>query len=231
MNPADLNVVFRNEHKYLCTHTDQEILKSRVSCVMDKDPHAGKTGCYQIRSIYFDDPSDTCMRENEDGEYIRDKWRIRAYNLDPSRITLECKHKQGDRSVKTSCLISRAEYDDLIKARPVPLSDRSILNRFTLLQQTAMYRPKVIVEYTRYPYICSLGNVRVTFDLNISSSPDIDRFWEPDIRRRPVLPTGQDLMEVKFDEYLPDHIYHAIQMTDMSRLSFSKYYLCRRYTL
>ena len=37
------------------------------------------------------------------------------------------------------------------------------------------------------------------------------------------------LLEVKYDDYLPDHIYHAIQMTSMRQETFSKYYLCRHY--
>jgi hypothetical protein len=42
---------------------------------------------------------------------------------------------------------------------------------------------------------------------------------------------SQHLLEVKFDEYLPDYIYHAIQMTNMRLETFSKYYLCRQYNL
>ena len=54
---------------------------------------------------------------------------------------------------------------------------------------------------------------------------------QPVLPERPVLPKGQHLLEVKFDEYLPDYIYHAIQMTNMRLETFSKYYLCRQYNL
>jgi hypothetical protein len=99
------------------------------------------------------------------------------------------------------------------------------------LQQTRLMQPKVIVQYLRKPFVCDEGNVRVTFDMNISSSPAFDRFFMEDIPERPVLPKGQHLLEVKFDEYLPDYIYHAIQMTNMRLETFSKYYLCRQYNL
>ena len=35
----------------------------------------------------------------------------------------------------------------------------------------------------------------------------------------------------KYDEYLPDFIYRAVQLQGLHRTAFSKYYLCRRYHL
>ena len=37
------------------------------------------------------------------------------------------------------------------------------------------------------------------------------------------------LMEVKFDEYLPDYIYRALNLGTLQQTAFSKYYLCRRF--
>ena len=42
--------------------------------------------------------------------------------------------------------------------------------------------------------------------------------------------TGQNLLEVKFDAFLPDHIGHAIETGRMRRETFSKYYLTRKFT-
>lgn len=91
--------------------------------------------------------------------------------------------------------------------------------------------PKVVVGYDRMPFVCSNGNVRVTFDCHIFSSPDIEDFFEEHVRKRMVLPHGQHLLEVKFDEFLPDYIYHAVQLTNMRTETFSKYYLCRKYAI
>lgn len=54
-------------------------------------------------------------------------------------------------------------------------------------------------------------------------------FFDPDIPRRQILPVGRQLLEVKYDEYLPDPIYHALSLSNMQRIPFSKYYLCRKY--
>ena len=86
-----------------------------------------------------------------------------------------------------------------------------------------------IVEYERIPYICQNGNVRVTFDINISSSADVKNFLNGDIPVRPVMPSGWQLMEVKFDEFLPDYIYRALNLGNLQQTAFSKYYLCRKY--
>ena len=90
--------------------------------------------------------------------------------------------------------------------------------------------PVVIVEYDRIPYVYKNGNVRITLDTNICSSSAVSTFLEETIPRRPVLPLGQQLLEVKYDEYLPDFIYRSLQLSSLRQTAFSKYYICRKYT-
>lgn len=52
-------------------------------------------GCYHIRSLYFDTPSDKALREKLDGVNGREKFRIRCYNRDFSLIHLEKKSKRN----------------------------------------------------------------------------------------------------------------------------------------
>ena len=47
----------------------------------------------------------------------------------------------------------------------------------------------------------------------------------------PVLAAGQQLMEVKFDEYLPAFIKENLETGKLQQTSFSKYYLCRKYSV
>lgn len=107
-------VKFRHEQKYICSTEDMEILNTALSAVAERDPNAGDTGWYHIRSIYFDDLFDSCLRENEDGVSSREKWRIRSYNCDKSRLSLECKRKEYGMIRKTSCLISQNEFEELL---------------------------------------------------------------------------------------------------------------------
>ena len=105
-----------------------------------------------------------------------------------------------------------------------------LLRKLTLQMMTRRLRPVVIVEYERIPYVYKNGNVRITLDTNIRSSCAVDRFLEEQIPNRPVMPAGQQLLEVKYDEYLPDFIYRALQLHSLRQTAFSKYYICRKYT-
>ena len=46
-----------------------------------------------------------------------------------------------------------------------------------------------------------------------------------------ILLTGQHVLEVKFDELIPDFLYQAVQLEKMRQTTYSKYYLCRKYSL
>jgi hypothetical protein len=106
-----------------------------------------------------------------------------------------------------------------------------LFRKFTLEMMVHRMHPVVIVEYDRIPYIYRNGNVRITLDTNISSSQKLTGFLDEIIPKRPVMPTGMHLLEVKYDEYLPDFIYQALQLENLRQTAYSKYCLCRQYTL
>ena len=97
---------FRHELKYLCSAAELKMLEVRLQDVMKPDPHTDETGCYLIRSTYFDDLYDRCLNENESGVSPREKWRVRIYNCSDRRISLECKRKEYGMIQKKSCQIS-----------------------------------------------------------------------------------------------------------------------------
>ena len=70
----------RHEFKFLISRADAELLKLRLPHVMQRDPHAGETGRYTIRSLYFDDMDAAAYYEKVDGIDSRTKYRIRFYN-------------------------------------------------------------------------------------------------------------------------------------------------------
>ena len=105
------------------------------------------------------------------------------------------------------------------------------LRKLTLKMMLCHMRPVIIVDYDRFPFVCRSGNVRITLDTNIASASKTERFFDPQLPKRPVLPMGQHLLEVKYDEYLPDQIYRSLQLDNLQQTAFSKYYVCRRYFL
>lgn len=224
---------FRHEFKYLCTDTQLAILKTRLMSIMAKDSHVGPDGVYHIKSLYFDDYNDRCFWENEDGVTPREKYRIRIYENSNARISLECKRKENDKIHKSSCRLSIEQFEYLAYDKGSLSFDSlpPLAQKLQVLKMTSGMHPKVIVEYERTPYVYKNGNVRVTFDRNITSSSQVDQFFSSEAKKRPILPAGMQLLEVKYDEYLPDPIYHALMLDNMQRTNFSKYYLCRKYSI
>lgn len=221
---------FRHELKYICSEAQLRMLEERIRPIMQLDPHVSERGYYTIRSLYYDDYADTAYWEKEDGTDPREKFRFRYYDRNTERIQLEIKRKEQGKIQKVSCKVSAEETMAYLDPAvfPEPGSD-AVLNKFGMKKRTRALAPKIIVEYDRTPYIYRTGNVRVTFDRNIRSSGKTDRFLEADAPMRPIQESGQHLLEVKFDELLPDFIYQALQLDNLELTAFSKYCLCRRY--
>ena len=224
---------FRHELKYLISSAELDMIKLRIGNLISLDRHVGECGTYNIRSLYFDDYYDRCMKENENGTDPREKFRIRIYNHSTERIMLECKRKERGKTLKTSCPLSLEQAKLLMRGIPLPNIGEQppVLQKLTMEMLSHRLHPVVIVEYERVPYVYKNGNVRITLDMNVSSSRSIDRFFDAEIPKRPVMPTGQHLLEVKYDEYLMDSIYSSLQLHNLQQTAYSKYYICRKYTI
>ena len=224
---------YRHEYKYICDETQLAIIQGRIHPLLQLDRHSSFRGFYQIRSLYFDDPYNTCYFENENGTDPREKFRIRIYNADSSRISLEIKRKERGKTHKTACSITEEQCQVLMRGEVLPDDPNypAVLQKLLLLMKTKNYQPKVIVEYVRVPYVYPIGNVRITLDKNISSSSCVASFLEAEISTRPVLSTGKHVLEVKYDELLPDYIYNLLQIPKLQYTAFSKYYICRKYSI
>ena len=227
---------FRHEYKFVLSISQSLILRERIAGIMDRDDNIGASGSYEIRSIYFDDYDNRCYMQNEAGTDPRSKYRIRSYNASDDRIVLEKKIKQNGMTRKQQQILTKEQYHMLLTASGAEIGmcfheNPPLVQELLACRQLRQLEPKVIVVYERTPFIEPAGNVRVTFDDGISSAKDLDGFFEPELHRRPVMPAGKTLMEVKFDEFLPSYIKEALEIGRLTQTTFSKYYLCRRYSL
>ena len=225
-------IKYRNEIKYICSEQQLRLIEQRIRSICQRDSHAGADGTYTIRSVYFDDCYDTCYHENESGVDIREKFRIRIYDGDMSYITLECKRKENGKNHKFTCPLTKEQCNALLEGSYELQEDAPPLLR-KLYQQyrTRQMTPKVIVQYERTPYIYRAGNVRITFDRNISGSGKVPEFGNPGLTVYPIMPVGQHILEVKYDEFFPDFLRSQMQIGNLQQTAFSKYYLCRKYNL
>lgn len=222
---------YRNELKYQCSEQQLQILEMRIRHLCPPDPHAGEDGKYTVRSLYFDDYRNSCYYDNESGVNRREKFRIRFYDGKTDVIMLECKQKINGKNRKYACNISREQCESILRGRFVlPAGADPVLNKFFLQYRVGFYRPKVIVEYERTPFLYRAGNVRITFDRNIAASSRVLDFLKPRLPTRPLMPEGMQLLEVKYDELLPDFIYNELQLDALQLSAYSKYYTARRVT-
>ena len=221
---------YRHELKYICRESEMTVIERKLGIVMRPDEHADGNGEYLIRSVYFDDYHRSRFFENEDGVDPREKFRIRIYNCSDGRISLEKKIKSHGMTGKQSCQIDRETCMRMIEGKPIwdRLGRHPLLDEWIVQRDTAQLRPVMLGEYVRKPLVYRLGNVRVTFDRHISASPRVAELFDRGISRVAVLPTDWHVLEVKYDDFLPDVIYQLIDSGHLRQTTFSKFYLgCR----
>lgn len=233
-----MDAKYRNEIKYVCSERQLVLIEERIRAICRKDAHAEGTEFYAVRSVYLDDFDNTCFRENENGTDPREKYRIRIYNGDAEHMYLECKQKKKGKTHKDSCPLTRRQCQAILEGRfgwtlacegKLEAEQRRLMNRFFLQYTMRPLRAKVIVEYERTPYVYPTGNVRITFDRNISGCRQVQDFMKPRLALRPVMPRGEHILEVKYDELMPDYLYNAMQLGEIQQTAYSKYYTCRRF--
>lgn len=220
---------YRHEWKHEISYADRLTLLARLPAVMKRDSHAPK-GSYQIRSLYFDTPGDRALLEKIDGVNEREKFRIRYYNGDTSYIVLEKKSKLNGLCAKRSCRLTAEEAQSIVDGSVdwMTSSNRDLCIELYSKMKSEGLRPKTIVDYTRDPFVFAPGNVRVTIDYDIRTGMFRTDFLDP---KTITLPAGDSpiILEVKWDEYLPDIIRDAVSLEGRRVTAFSKYQKCRIY--
>ena len=179
----------------------------------------------------FDDYKDTSIYGVDSGLSKRFKWRIRYYEDDLSYIMLEKKEKIESRCHKKSCKITVDEYNKIVSGDLTDLifeTEKKLIKELAIDMLTHDYRPKVIIDYERIAYVEEITNVRITFDMKISASYEIENFLTQDYQSFYVLPSGMNVLEVKFDDILPSYMRKIVELYGFKQTSFSKYYYGRK---
>ena len=227
MDVSDIR--YRHEWKHEISFSDLLAIRQRLRAVAESDPHA-EGGKYLIRSLYFDNLDDKALREKIDGVNLREKFRIRFYNGDPSVIHLEKKSKRAGLGTKYSADLTKGEAQKIVDGELDWMMDsgRALVQELYCKMRCQGLRPKTIVDYTREPFIYRPGNVRVTLDYDIRTGLSCTDFLNPDCV---MIPAGDApiLLEVKWDAFLPSVIRDAVQTPGRRVEAFSKYAQCRIY--
>lgn len=224
----------RHEQKHQISRMEDLVLAGRLSKLFERDSHAGPDGSYRVTSLYFDTPYDKALREKMDGISRREKFRLRYYGTDVSYIRLEKKFKIGGMCGKRSQRISRDQAQALLAGElALPPADEPLLLELYSKIQGQQLRPKTVVRYDREAFLFEPGNVRITLDRRIRTGQSPQDFFREDFFcEDSCLIQVMDpftVLEVKYDEMLPEIVEMAVQVPGRQASACSKYALCRRF--
>lgn len=221
---------YRYELKFEISSTNAQLLKHRLSLLMDIDEFSTSSdGSYYVRSLYFDDAYDTAYYDKINGVEQREKYRIRFYNFDTSYIIIEIKGKDGNLGYKEHDRINYEECNALIAGEydKIVIGDRKALRRFIKDAKIRNLNPSVIVDYNRTAYTYPIADVRITFDSNIASGGFSYDFFNKNIMLYDVFDNNNVILEVKYNDFLPKVISDLIRGIPTIRISMSKFTLSR----
>ncbi|MBD2867540.1 polyphosphate polymerase domain-containing protein [Paenibacillus arenilitoris] len=219
----------RHELKYYLHPQEYLTLRQRVSALLPLDSNATGEEGYGIRSLYFDNPRDSALYDKMDGIFRRHKYRIRVYNGSDRIIKLERKNKFGAYVNKESANLAREDYDRILKGDASGLQSSAIplVQDFYRSLVHEHYRPAAIVDYIREAYVYEHGDVRITFDKRLAAGINTYDLFDPGLILTEALDPTRTILEVKYNEYLPEMIRMLASPHASNRSAISKYVICR----
>jgi hypothetical protein len=219
----------RFEHKYLIDYETYLKIKDRLEKVLKLDGNSVGGKGYHIRSLYFDDMYDSALYDKSAGLSDRKKYRIRIYNHSDEVIKLEIKRKYQDYTNKISTTITKDDYTKIYTGDVADFPERhnEVMTNYYLQIRNSVLKPKVIVDYYREAYILPYNQIRITFDKNLSAAVPQYNIFTDDVFSKHLGEEYSRIIEVKYNNFLPDFVKKVFEPFPMTRLSVSKYVLCR----
>lgn len=220
---------YRHEYKHYINTADYFSLHQRLSAAIKPDNNSNPDGKYKIRSLYFDNSDDKALREKLDGINNREKFRIRYYGDNFNFIRLEKKSKINGLCLKLSAEITKAEVEKIINGDldwMLQKGDLLIAELYSKMRYQQL-KPKILVDYTREAYTFTAGNVRITIDSDIRIGFDPKDMFNIN---EPTFNSGKDIiLEIKYDNFIPNVISTLVQTPNRKASAFSKYAVCRAF--
>lgn len=225
------NIPLRHELKYHLNRGELFHLRTLLDNLLERDKNGDENNEYHIRSLYFDTHDNAALLDKIAGVGERKKYRIRIYNHLTGLIRLECKSKYGDLISKQSVKIPRELAEQLIAGDPTGLENmrHPLLRDVFVLMTTQLLHPVVIVDYVREAYVQRAQDVRITFDKTLRTGFNSVDLFNPNIPTFPVFDDPHEILEVKYNQFLPTYIQTVLSGITAQRSAISKYTHCRRY--
>ena len=214
--------VYRHEIKYETDSDKASLIRHNIAPVLAEDSNVGPDGSYIVKSLYFETPYSTDYHDKELGVQFRQKMRLRTY-AGSDVYKLEIKSKNGDVATKYAVSLTKQQAESLVNGDYTCLVEKATANRLYIYHQlvTNVYRPLMTVTYKRYPFVNQAGNLRLTFDEDIRYSVSPQAIFE-DIPRTGIV-TDKTIIEIKYDDFVPQWITDYILQSGINAGESSKY--------
>tara|TARA_X000001036_G_scaffold87616_1_gene79669 strand:- start:8547 stop:9296 length:750 start_codon:yes stop_codon:yes gene_type:complete len=231
------NTLFRRyEFKYLLNSKIANQIKDEAKKFMLIDSYAkkGEDQSYFVRSLYFDNDEYQNFYDKVDGIRSRKKFRLRTYEKKLSKnnlIFLEIKGRHLERTFKKRTQIQSNHLKFFYDNRELPkllsfYPNNDLVKDFVFTYLKTKIRPKVLIDYTRQPFINKYGlYFRLTFDSNLFSNKSKELFINESTFSKLNTYPGLTILELKFDRSIPLWFLRIIQSHNLNRKSISKFVL------
>lgn len=220
-------ISYRHELKHQINELEIYDLKQKLALLFSKDQYCDKDGYYNVNSLYFDTPYDKALKEKMAGESQREKFRIRYYNQDLNFIRLEKKIKHNGLCAKRTVPLKVWQVEKILQGDIDFLleSQEPLMIEFYSKMRGNLLQPSVIVSYQRCAFIYDVAKVRLTIDDHLK----IYKNWMDFLKlEETYISLEKDaVLEVKYNEFLPDVVAMSIQGISQKTASYSKYARCR----
>jgi len=226
------HIPLRHEYKYLINQGELQYLRGVMRALLMPDPNGDEYNEYHIRSLYFDTLRNDALYEKIAGYDRRQKYRLRIYNFSDNKIRLECKSKYNDLISKQAVQIPRDLAEQLIAGDPSGLQfmRHPLLHDMYREMRLNLLRPVVIVDYVREAYIHEAEEVRITFDKQLRTGLNSVDMFDPHVPTYPpFFDCPWEILEVKYNHFLPSYLQTALSGAGAIRSAVSKYVWCRRF--
>lgn len=217
----------RFERKFFVSPEKAVFARSLLSqiCLRDKNYPRG-----MINSLYFDTPDLEQFQKSDEGDYERNKIRIRWYDSprngqDMFPVYLELKSKRGFASRKQRRkIIVPAERLNTIRADNTIISMDVILRTLTEFGYFPddLLQPVILITYERFRFIEILTGTRLSFDFRVRSTLTAPHLGYSQARL--MLEGG--IIEIKGPSMEIPSSLRTLSILDTDWTRFSKYSSC-----
>lgn len=231
----------RYEIKYMISVYERDVVLQEISPFVQLDSFSKNLGFYEVKNLYFDSISKRCFYEKDNGNPTRHKLRFRYYpnsqkekenSSDEKIIFIELKSKSIDNVLKKRIIVPFSKAFDIIDTKTeisqrfyetLNPQDKKTLNDIWYLQKSYQLKPVCAVKYQRKAFFSPhIRNLRITFDTNVQSKKNELNLLD-NTGYKNIIPKNMCIMEVKFNEKIPNWMTNLIHKIDCFQIGISKF--------